>query len=101
MSEFERLREVLGFDPGSKSPGADVFNEVLQEVKKERAEQQKARAKEIVLEAIKIQEEQKKLKNQFEAQNKKFEKTLGKLLNRLEAMARGNEPPSEEETTTD
>jgi predicted RNA-binding Zn ribbon-like protein len=92
---IERLTKVLGFDP-AKASGGNVFSEALNEVQKKRTEATKAKAMELIESAIKLREEMDGLERQFGGQKKKFEKELGKVLNRIESMARGLSPSQAE-----
>jgi len=93
-----RLIALLGFDPATQRPDASVLQDALKEITEERNEGLKEEAKKLLLEAIAIRREKKTIENQFNAASKKSDKTLGKLLNRIEAMANGKPAPVEDES---
>lgn len=100
-STAERLTSALGFDPAKKVTGAGVFKEALKEVTKKRDEANKTKAIELIEKAIGIREKIDAAEKQFLSQKKKFDKELGKLLNGIEAMAKGSEPAAEEEESAE
>ena len=92
----ERLKEMVKFDP-SKPTGLseELFAEVLEDVTKERIEEAKTEAKGLLEKALKLREDFGKAKKDFARQEKKFNKELGKLLNKVEAKLRGEAPKDE------
>lgn len=93
---IQRLTDLLKFDPAKKTVGTNVFADALAEVHKKRDEANKTRAIELLEKAIDLRTKFAEVTKQFQGQEKKFNKELGKLLNSIEAMAKGNPPPSEE-----
>jgi hypothetical protein len=94
----ERMDGMLGFDASKNNPGKTVFDEALKAVTKKRDEANKTKAVELIEKAIGLREKIDAAKKQFEGQEKKFNKELGKLLSSIEAMAKGTTPaPTEEE----
>lgn len=96
MSNTDRLEKLLGFDaakPQSITEG--ILKEVVGELEEQRVEEAKAAAKEQVSKAIELRRKMHKAKREFDSQFAKFEKELGKMMNRLEAGLRG-ESASEE-----
>lgn len=92
------LREMLGFDPTSEmSVSASVLGDAIKELQEERAAKVKAKAKEQLQKAIELQVKMKQAKKEFDGQTKKFEKELGKVMRSLEAMAKGEELPPEDD----
>lgn len=93
-SNVEKLAEFLG--PMTETKNA--LQEAIAEVRKERADRQKAKAKELIVKAIRLQEEQAEADKKYEAAKRTFNKELGKLMSTLEQMSHGNatEAPSEE-----
>lgn len=94
----ERLQTIAGFDAAKGFPMSDeLFKEVLEEVNEGRKEEAKKRARDLLTQALDIREQMVKAERAFTGQQKKFQKTLGKLLNRLEAQLRNQPPPKEED----
>lgn len=87
----DRLSRVLGFDPARKG-GTGVFADALEVVNKKRAEAAKDKAVGLIEQAITLREQMAQAENTFNAQKKKFEKELGKLVGRIEALAGGKSP---------
>lgn len=86
----DRLSNLLGFDPAKNvSPGNEVLQEALKEINEERAKASKVAAKELLLKAIDVRTQWAGKKREFEALDKKFEKELGKLMNKLDALSKG------------
>lgn len=93
----EKLIELLGgVDPAKETLTKDVLTEALDELKKERAEKAKKDAKEQLAKAIDLHTQAVKEKQAFDQKYAKFQKDLGKVVNKLHAMANGQAPPPEE-----
>ena len=95
-----RLDEML--KPHEKK--LDVLKEALDEVSQERAEKRKDAAKELIRKALDLKEQMNKAKQQFDGQAKKWDKELGKVMNRLQNMANGrplNEGEEAEEESSE
>lgn len=90
-TSVDRLTKVLGFDP-AKSGGGGVFQEAMEEVNKKRADAYKAKAVALIEQAMDLRQKMDDAERQFNAQKKKFEKELGKLVNRIEGLAGGKSP---------
>lgn len=103
QDNIERLTKMLGFDPAKNQTGnqGDVLKAAIEEITEERAEKLQADAKTLLIQAIELRQQIKQAEAQFNGQIKKFNKTLGKLLNRIEAMAAGKEPPTEDDDKED
>jgi hypothetical protein len=67
----------------------DILNEALEEVSKEKAEERKGKAKELIRKALDLQNQMQAAQREFQGKSKKWEKELGKVMNRLENMAQG------------
>lgn len=67
----------------------DVLKEALKEVSKEESEKKKDAAKELVRKALELQQRMDQAERTFNSEKKKFDKELGKTLNRLRNMASG------------
>ena len=94
----ERLEKLLGFDPGkSDATTSSVVTAAIQEIQEERQNEVQAKVKTLLGEAVDLRKQQAATKKKFDSENAKFEKSLGKLLGRIERMAAGetNEPEAE------
>lgn len=103
-TSIERLEKIVGFDPArGNSPGADVLAEALKEVKEERQKVSKEVAKQLLIKLIDLRSQMAAKKRDFDSQYKKSEKEMGKMLNKLEAMASGKtlEEAEQEEKNSD
>lgn len=92
--QFGRLFKVLGFDPSKEigpkdSAGGSVFTEAMKEVVKERAEANKVKAVVLIKQSIDLKAKWDEEEKKFLASKKKFFKDFGKVMNRIEALARG------------
>src|SRR5438270_13727243 len=67
----------------------DVLHEALKEVSKEESDKKKDAAKDLIRKALDLQNRMETAKRTFESETKKFDKDLGKVLNRLRNMAAG------------
>ena len=67
----------------------DVLKEALQEVSEERAEKKKESAKELIRKALDLKKQMDTAESQFTSQKKKWDKELGKVMNRINNMAAG------------
>jgi hypothetical protein len=74
----------------------DVLKEALREVSKEEAEKKKDAAKELVRKGLDLQQRMDQAERTFNSEKKKFDKELGKTLNRLRNMASGRPLDDEE-----
>ena len=93
--DFDRLFKVLGFDPGKdvgpkgEIGGGGVFAEAMKEVVKERTEANKVKAVVLIKQAIDLKAKWDEEEKKFLGSKKKFFKDFGKVLNRIEALSRG------------
>lgn len=99
MSEqAQSLVEMLGFDPTkSEKIDSSVLEEALKEVREEQTEVAKKRAKELFVKAMEISKNMAKARKDFEKEEKKFNQSLGKLLNQL----KGREEKKEDKDKKD
>lgn len=67
----------------------DVLREAIKEVSKEESEKKKVAAKDLIRKALELQGRMEQAERTFNAEKKKFDKELGKTLNRLKNMASG------------
>jgi len=85
-SNSERLKNLVDFDVTKKPTlTQELFQEVVGDLKKDRYEKAKTSAREQLTKAIELREKMHRVKKEFEAQEKKFEKELGNLLNSVES----------------
>ena len=98
----ERLEKLVGFD-AAKHPSVtrEVFQEVLEDLQKERAEKAKVAATEQIRKALELREKMVKAEREFNKQKEKFDKELGKLLSRLENQLGGGSAEEEDNTPAD
>jgi len=97
-SNSERLEKLCGFDPAKKlNATGKLLEEVVADIRAEREEEAKKAAREQLTKAMGLREQMAKARREFDSQQSKFEKELGKLLNRLEAGFRGEPAPEETE----
>ncbi len=94
-SEFDRLYKVLGFDPskdvGPKDAiyGIGVFAEAMREVVKERTDANKSKAVILIRQAIDLKAKWDEIERNFMGSKKKFFKEFVPVVNRIEALSRG------------
>lgn len=89
-TSIDRLCKVLQYDPAKQSgSNSSVFNKALQAVQERRDKEIQAKAEELLQQAIDLRCKMDESERQFNANKKKFEKELGKLVNRIEAYSRG------------
>ena len=88
----ERLSALL--QPHAQS--INVLQEALKEITEEQAEAKKDKAKGLLRQALDLQKQMDDAERTFTGQKKKFDKSLGKLMNQLSNMARGGPTQPEE-----
>jgi hypothetical protein len=89
----DKLQDMLDFD-AAKRPTLtqELFGEVVKEIKEERAKDAKAKAKEQLVKAMQIREGMAKAAKDFNNQQQKMEKELGKVLNQIQGILSGKCP---------
>ena len=92
-SNTKKLDDLLA----AQGSAVNVLQEALKEVNEERAEKRKDSAKALIREALDLQEQMNAAERRFTSEKKKWDKKLGKLINRLNAMAKGQPLPQEGE----
>lgn len=75
----------------------DVLKEAFAEVAKEDSEKRKIEAKDLIRKARELQNRMNVAERQFNSDKKKFDKELGKIINKLTNMAAGRQVDDEEE----
>jgi hypothetical protein len=92
----EQLVTILGFDPLKENITKDILTEAFEELRKEKAANAKVKAKELLGKAVELHSQMTVAKREYENKINKFDKELGKLVNRLKAFANGRTPAEEE-----
>jgi hypothetical protein len=89
----QRLEAIFAKDGGEFPKkgkfGGVMLAEVLGDIRKERTEQAKVQAKDLILKALSLQDQGAKLDAEYEKTRKSRDKELGKLLNQIENMLNG------------
>lgn len=94
---IDKLKGILGFDPGAKpSLSGNLFKEVVEEITQERTKTAKAQAKELLVQAMALQEKWGKASAAFKTEEAKFEKELGTLLKKVNSQLEGTSATTEE-----
>jgi hypothetical protein len=93
-TNIERLNDLFKDQVASQT---SVLQEALTEITKEQGEQKKENAKKLIKEALALQDQMNQAERQFNSQKKKWDKSLGKVLNRLQNMASGKPVTLEDE----
>lgn len=94
-SEFDRLFKALGFDPGKETgpkeeiKGLGLFAEAMKEVVRERTEANKTKAVAAIKQVIDLKAKWDDEERKFLVNKGKFFKDFGKVVNRIEALSRG------------
>ncbi len=96
-SNTKRLDELLA----PHRTEMNVLSEALKEIDEEDGKKRKQEAKDLVRQALELQKQLKTTERNFNKEKAKFEKQLGKLLNRINAMAKGEAPPEDEDEKKD
>lgn len=100
----DKLATMLEFD-AAKRPTLtqELFGEVVKEIREERAKDAKTKAKEQLIKAMQIREGMAKAAKDFNNQQQKMEKDLGKILNQIQGILSGKCPEEceKEEVTED
>lgn len=86
-SARERLQDLVGFDPGSRTPGsADALQQAVAEIQEERGQQAKVKAKEAIEKAMDLVASFENARKAFKKEEEKFNKELGKLMSQIERL---------------
>lgn len=93
-----KLQDLLKFDAAKRHPLTnELFGEVVKEITEERVKASKVQAKEALTKAMDLRAQMHKAQKDFNNQQQKFEKELGKILSQVQSMLSGKEPEPEEE----
>lgn len=93
----DRLEALLGFDAAKPARlSSDLFKEVVDELQQAKREKARDAAREQLKTAMELREKMVKVRREFEAQEKKFDKELGSLISRIESGLSGRPAPTEE-----
>lgn len=94
----DKLTEILGYDPTKNpSPTAAILAEVANELRKEREDKARGRAKELLTKAVELRTQKADLDKKYQQAAQKFDKEFGKLMKQIDALAQGQEPAEEVE----
>lgn len=91
---LQKALDKLGFDPRKGGFTEAAVKEAIEEVTKERGDLKKEEVKKVIGEVIALVEQADQIEKQFHGANKKINKGLRKLLNRLEGRP---DPPEGKE----
>lgn len=96
---ISEVAAVLGFDPTKgPRPNKDAFSKALEKITEERQRAAELAAEELARSVIDQVEAFGKVKKQFEQTEQKFLKEVQKTMNKVKALANGQEVSEEEET---
>lgn len=74
----------------------NVLQDALKEIEEEDGVKRKQEAKDLVRQALDLKKQIAQVEKNFLKEKAKFEKQLGKLLNRINATAKGEAPPEDD-----
>lgn len=97
VDNFGKLAGLLGFDPTKENPNKSVLEKALAKITEERDKALQVKVEEQLKKAIDLAQQKKKLDSEYKSQSAKWDKELGKLLNKLVAIQQDREPPVEPE----
>lgn len=80
VNNFDKLKELIGEEDNSLAVFVDS---VVEEVRKEKENEKRAQVKKLITTAIEIQHKMEKIDKEYNSQKQKWNKELGKLINRL------------------
>lgn len=93
----QKINQALGFDAGKEpSATADLFKEVIDEVKKNRDTQARDKARETVTKLVEICKQAAKLEREFKKSKEALDKEANKLYNQVQAALNGGTAPAAE-----
>lgn len=98
---LSRLTTQLGFNPTSARPDKGVYTSALDVVKKKREAELQGRAVEVIEKAMDLAKKWDGVQKEFQREEKKTMKELGKLLSSIEAMSNGQTVVDSEEETAE
>ena len=96
MENLQKLKELLSFDPLKETPTKSVLDKALEKITKERDEKLQKRVEELLVEAMGVAQEWDKTRKEWSGKEKKMDKKLGGIVNRLVAIQKGQPAPVEE-----
>ncbi len=96
MENLQKLKDILSFDPTRETPTKSVLDKALEKITKERDEKLQKRVEELLVEAMGIAQEWDKTRKEWSGKEKKMDKKLGGIVNRLVAIQKGQSTPVED-----
>lgn len=101
LTNADKLATLLEFD-AAKHPTLtqELFGEVVKEIREERVKGAKIKAKEQLVKAMQLREQMSKAVKDFNGQQQKMERELGKILNQIQGILNGK-CPDENQNETD
>lgn len=96
-SGFSDIEAIIGFNPVGDAATKAVLDEALKEVREEREVEAKGRVKEHIHKLIDLARQFNARKKEFQKEEKKFNKTAGKLMKQLRKMSSGEDPSDDDD----
>lgn len=98
MSEnLKKLQDLLQFDPAKESANKGVLDKALEKITQEREGRLQADVEKLLSQAIDLARDWDKAKKEWASKEKKMDKTLGSIVNKLLAIQNNQPIPSESE----
>jgi hypothetical protein len=86
--KVSRLAGILGFDPVKAEGAAGALADALEEINNERRLAARAKAKQLLTDAIGKAQKKQELDDAYRKESDKFEKDMGKLLVEIENLSK-------------
>lgn len=96
-NNFDKLADLLGFNPLKENPNKSILQKALQKVTEEREQKIQVKVEEQLKKAIEIAQQKQKIDNEYKKQSEKFDKELGNIIKILMNVNQNKEIPPEEE----
>jgi len=91
----QKLDDLLG--KGLPPEVSDIVGQAIKEVNDEQSAKKLEACKELLRSAIELEDQKKSAERRFQSEIKKFDKQLGKLINRIKGMMSGKTPEQMDE----
>jgi hypothetical protein len=95
QSNSDKLNQLLGFDATKSQPDAGALAIALAKIQQERADKLAADTEKILREGIDISNKMADARQKFEKEYGKMDEGLGKIIKRIESLAKGRPPEPE------